>query len=480
MRKILQKKLSLSSSPRSNKHYSFRVLLQALQVQRTQKIALFAGSILLAFHVLFQKQCTWCTPQPLVVSDGGPYHPPTTSANPQPVYLWPFAFETQAYNTEIVQVAYNGILESPSLTFTTDRNDPNAVWIGDTGNGYWYGWYPWARHHVLQFLLRLGLLGRHEWGYDRTPWCAAFLREIRSAQHERRKHGFPLQWSIYILDLTDFSKVLRCPAIEQAMGAERVFYGKRSIVQGRAFSDHQQWTRLGHKIDLPSSYRHTPLIVRTDTVQSLHEVLVEHYNQTLASPIEQLPRSIDVAHFWSAAPVYTSYKSLKRSRSRLRNLVSDIITELGDEFPHIHAFVGFAGSHGSQGRFDVASAYIEALLDAKIVVVTQTDRWEDHYRLYEALVTGSMVITDRMLSLPRGLVNGTSVVECTSRDDLRSKILYYLSHPEERIPIARQGRYVAMSQHRSWHRMEELIFGTIRTHCALDNSTGCPFVVHAS
>ncbi len=469
----------MSSSPRSNSDPSFaKILWQALQVQRTQKIALFAGSLFLIAHFLMQQQCTWCTSQPLVVREGGPYHPSIPLHNPQPVYLWPFDLQNKAYNTEIIQVAYNGILESPSLTLTEDRNDVHAVWIGDTGHGYWYGWYPWARNHVLQFLLRLGVLGKHAWGYDRTPWCDEFLREIRSSQRERQKYGYPLQWPIYILDLTDFSTVLRCPAIEQAMGMERVFYGKRSIVQGRVF--HQQWTHFGHKIDLPSSYLHTPLIVRTDTVQSLQDVLFDQYNQTLASPIEQLPRSIDVAHFWTAAPVYTSYKTLKRSRSNLRNRVSGIITELGDEYPHIQSFVGFAGSHGSQGRYGVASAYIEALLDAKIVVVTQTDRWEDHYRLYEALVTGSMVITDRMLSLPRGLVNGTSVIECTSRDDLRSQILYYLSHPEERLAIARQGRYVAMSQHRSWHRMEELIFGEIRTHCAHDNSTDCPFVVHAS
>ena len=114
--------------------------------------------------------------------------------------------------------------------------------------------------------------------------------------------------------------------------------------------------------------------------------------------------------------------------------------------------------------------------------MTQCDKWIDHYRLYEALVTGGMIITDRMLSLPRGLVNGTNIIECTSRDDLKSKILYYLSHPEERIEIARQGRFVAMSQHRSWHRMEEIVFGKIMSNCShgeSDNSA-CPFVVHAS
>ncbi|GAX28128.1 hypothetical protein FisN_6Lh055 [Fistulifera solaris] len=475
MKKILQSKLSLSSSPRSNNDHSFaRILWQALQLQRIQKIALFAGIFLATFHILFQWHDPWYNTIPLPVSSSDRSYQPSPTL-PQPVYVWPLDLETNSYNTEILQIAYNGIQESRYLSYTTNRNDPNAVWIGDAGAGYWLIWYLGAHHEIGQFLLRHGLLGRHQWGYDRTPWCHRFLQQIQSSQQERRKLSLPLLWPIYILDLTDFSTVLRCPEIEKVMGSERVFYGKRSIVHGRLFSQRQQWTQFGQKAELPSSFLHTPLIVRTDTVQGLHDVLLEKYNQTLASPIEELPRTIDVAHFWAAVPKYKSF--LKGSRSHLKDLVSDTISDLGEQYPNMNVFVGFAGSHGSQGRLDVASAYIEALLDAKIVVVTQTDRWEDHYRLYEALVTGSMVITDRMLSLPRGLINGTSVIECTSRDDLRSKSLYYLSHPEERIAIA---RHVAMSQHRSWHRMEELIFGEIKSQCSLDNNTDCPFVVHAS
>jgi spore maturation protein CgeB len=98
--------------------------------------------------------------------------------------------------------------------------------------------------------------------------------------------------------------------------------------------------------------------------------------------------------------------------------------------------------------------------------VTQRDKWEDHYRLFEALVTGPFVITDRVLSLPQGLQNGTSVIECTSAEDLRSKIIYFLAHPEERLAIARHDRFVAMTRHRSWHRIEEIIFGSSVTQCS--------------
>jgi hypothetical protein len=125
--------------------------------------------------------------------------------------------------------------------------------------------------------------------------------------------------------------------------------------------------------------------------------------------------------------------------------------------------------------------YIEALLRTKILVVTQRDGWEDHYRLFEGIVAGPMVMTDRMLALPAGLENGTSVVEFGSEKELLSLINYYLEHEDERLSIAAEGRRVAMSQHRSWHRMEQIIFGRALTSCSLAKSTpDCPYIVHTS
>jgi hypothetical protein len=49
-------------------------------------------------------------------------------------------------------------------------------------------------------------------------------------------------------------------------------------------------------------------------------------------------------------------------------------------------------------------------MTSKIVVVAQRDRWEDHYRLMEALSRSTMVLLDDMISLLRGLENGTSIV----------------------------------------------------------------------
>lgn len=88
-------------------------------------------------------------------------------------------------------------------------------------------------------------------------------------------------------------------------------------------------------------------------------------------------------------------------------------------------------------------------------------------------------MTDRMLSLPDGLQNGTSILEFSSQQELGALLDYYLRHPEERFEIGRQGRLVAMSRHRSWHRMEEVIFGRVlSTYSNAAAADACPYVVH--
>jgi hypothetical protein len=108
---------------------------------------------------------------------------------------------------------------------------------------------------------------------------------------------------------------------------------------------------------------------------------------------------------------------------KLRTLVSKIVRELGNANTGLNVFVGLAGTAGGQGRQDVDSAFVDSLLSTKIVLVTQQDEWEDHYHLFEALVSGALVMMDRMLSLYAGLENGTSILQF-SPEEVRSLIHY--------------------------------------------------------
>jgi spore maturation protein CgeB len=79
----------------------------------------------------------------------------------------------------------------------------------------------------------------------------------------------------------------------------------------------------------------------------------------------------------------------------------------------------------------------------------------------EALVSGALVMSDVMLSIPPDFVDGESIIFYHNMTDLQNKVLYYLDHPKERLEIARRGWILAFHRHRSWHRMEEVFFGKI-------------------
>jgi hypothetical protein len=199
---------------------------------------------------------------------------------------------------------------------------------------------------------------------------------------------------------------------------------------------------------------------------------------TLRDKIEALDRPVDVTHLW---PLQALESGLVGTvNSNLRSLVSETLANLGNT-SNLNVYVGVAGHTSSHGRSYVSSSYIDALLTTKILVVTQRDKWEDHYRLFEAFTAGPMVMTDRMLALPEGLKNGTSIVEFGSEKELLSLVKYYVEHKAERLSIAAEGRRVAMSLHRSWHRMEFIIFGRPLTTCSLPKSnSACPYIVHAN
>ena len=84
-------------------------------------------------------------------------------------------------------------------------------------------------------------------------------------------------------------------------------------------------------------------------------------------------------------------------------------------------------------------------------IVAQRDNWENQYRLFEALMSGAMVMTDTMLGLPKGLVDGELIAVYHNLTDLQVQLTHYQNRDngEEGFAISRRGRLVAMRQHRT-------------------------------
>eukprot|EP00529_Nitzschia_sp_RCC80_P009477 CAMPEP_0113471536 /NCGR_PEP_ID=MMETSP0014_2-20120614/17026_1 /TAXON_ID=2857 /ORGANISM="Nitzschia sp." /LENGTH=804 /DNA_ID=CAMNT_0000364169 /DNA_START=225 /DNA_END=2641 /DNA_ORIENTATION=- /assembly_acc=CAM_ASM_000159 len=229
-------------------------------------------------------------------------------------------------------------------------------------------------------------------------------------------------------------------------------------------------------------------------------------------------RPIDVSHFWPCPNATTfigktltlsSYNTTpavdrggrNHHNSRLRDAVSCAILEWAQDRNrnnsvndnnnginidndsnnndnNVNVLVGLAGKANTAGRNDAQKPYARALLQTKIVVVAQKDDWEDHYRLMEALTSGALVFSDRMLAPPVGTEHGVNIVFYDSVPDLLVKLDYYLfdsgdgigggrvlgdrgrpgfNIQQRREEMARHGRYVALTRHQSRHIMERAL-----------------------
>jgi hypothetical protein len=243
------------------------------------------------------------------------------------------------------------------------------------------------------------------------------------------------------------------------------------VVRGRKWSDQRNFTIPGHVWDcrrdnecFGSNTLHVPYTVRSDYAEAVMESFPQY--QTTSSPAitaEQNAadsvRQIDVAHFWPHERDKPS-----EAHAKLRDAVTDLIKEMGER-KTLNVIVDLVSAAAKQGRSQVSHKYVEALMTTKVVVVAQRDNWEDHYRLFEAIVGGALVMTDTMLSLPEGLVHKESIVVYNSLAELRELLSYYLDprNEAERLSIARAGWKVAISRHRTYHWMERIFFGRIIT-----------------
>jgi hypothetical protein len=339
------------------------------------------------------------------------------SQQPIPIFLYPFLNHTIEH--ELKHFLYDGIQQSSRLTLTKDHaNAP--VWIVDVRRA----------------------------GFSSKNFCNRFVQLARSVNGQKR---------IVILVYWDDEPIDHfwdCYRATRVLDSTTVYRYKRSIVKGRQWNETLQFTEPGSIIAFGNwrdhsggPVRHIGYGVRSDTVDGVESILN-------GASIWEIERSVDVSHFWPL-PGKGDKEVLRGKASQLRDAVSSAIY---DKLSQIHeVFVGVTGQAQETGRNTAQSAYLHKLLQSKIVVVSQKDNWEDHYRLMEALVSGAMVMTDSMLTLPNKLQENISIVIYHSLDELVAKAQYYLDHEDERVAVAKAGYDIAMNYHRSWHLVERMV-----------------------
>ncbi len=277
-------------------------------------------------------------------------------------------------------------------------------------------------------------------------------------------HSNETSWRVLFVDFTDrFQFQLRNYQKLDIWDQKHIRLAVRSIVQGRNY-DSKTNTIVSGKIapnhaTAGGPMLHSPYAVRTDIIETIQQVLRISTNTSsaLADAIfdPNRTRPIDVVHPWNV--------SFKEGKSKLRNAVSQLVRSWNGTLRVAnHILTSSIDEHGERrhvGRNMVDPVYVRALLSAKIVIVTQRDDWEDHYRLFESLSCGALILHDSMVAPPKGFVDGETIVFFKSLRQLEERVLYYLEEDRQRKAIAKRGWELAMGRHRSWHRMEELIFG---------------------
>jgi hypothetical protein len=394
----------------------------------------------------------------------------TAARYPTPVFVWPnvnysnFADPSSlGYSTwwhEFKHFLLEGIDESPFLERIHDPSyhSDSLIWMTDTNQGK-----------------------------RPSKWCHALTKAVRESQSQKPPNQ--QQWPLYIFDWSDDPNLpiqyQHCDDLYPLLGHHNVHYVKRSYVIGRHWNTAMQSMELGdinpswsHNYTYWSGHpvQHVNYGVRTDIVNEIRRVAREEYHLESrdANVASILPRPYDVAHFWPAPSIQHDTTASNENRisrkgvlgdnnSQLRDSVSEALLVLNATYQNISTFTGVTGAAANGGRLEAQTAYVNALLQYKIVVVAQKDHWEDHYRLMEALVSGALVMSDCMIMMPDGLVDGKSIVLYNSVADMIDKIKHYLwsASKEERQTIAREGRRIAMTRHRSWHMMERVVYGKV-------------------
>lgn len=360
------------------------------------------------------------------------------------VFIWPQGYPHRTIG-ELRQILRDGVDRSSRLQQTSDIDEHDVIFAVD--------------------LLRSN--------------CDSIEALIQDSLDRRSRNNSTARIStirkVVLFDFTDGSQMDSWKCLERLgllLGKERVFYGCREFWGGRNISlidksydevfgllgeprNFSNWQGYGNRNDSSGSSNVHLLRypVRSDMFEAMEKMIEVDYPAISARSndrVSLLPRPIDLASFTEV-----NHKILPSIT--LRGHVSELVLNMTKANLNISAQVGQKGFADEMGRSIPSEDYMKFMLKSKIVVTAQRDSHEDHYRFFEAILSGALVMTDPMHPLPMGYEHEKNIIVYKSLAELEQQILFYLSHPVERIRIAKAGFEHAMKNHRTWHVVERIL-----------------------
>jgi hypothetical protein len=283
-----------------------------------------------------------------------------------------------------------------------------------------------------------------DWGSMQRD-CHRLERVLEKLKRKEKEY-------VFLIDYTGSTRQSKC---EKDFGDDPYFrLAKRTIVASRHYNHTGKEIVAGRIAEntaaLNSSSSEQQPVIQASLVVRERFVTALRNSTREQNPMKSTRRT-DLCFFWKPGD-YSHYGFWRRD-------VSKFVERVGHSSNYTTLVDVVATDEEGMALGNIQLKYIKALLSCKVVVVAQRDEWEDHYRLYESLASGALVLMDPMLTPPEGLKNKTNVLIYDSLESLERLIHYGLERNSRRKSIARRGMELALGRYRSWHRVEQLLFG---------------------
>lgn len=254
-----------------------------------------------------------------------------------------------------------------------------------------------------------------------------YILDIRIYLTGEKPHIFPLtevknKKKIVIIDYTDSSKLEYIPSdIIQEVG----WYFKRSVV------NRKNGKSLGMMV-----YPYFPL---SGEITPIHFAVRDDYLK-FDKYCSEVEKKYDICCMFFD------------ESGGIRGKVVELIKNRPEK-----VFCGVIYDKDFSKRYEIVNKeYYKIMRESKIIVTANPKDWEGDFRLWEALLTGSMVICDRMFCNP-GLVDKTHIIWYDNLTHLDMLLSYYLRKPEEIEEIGMNGKLWCMSNGLYKHRVRDIL-----------------------
>ena len=235
----------------------------------------------------------------------------------------------------------------------------------------------------------------------------------------------------------------------EILDRDRVYNFKRSMVDGET----------GEISKFPHHIKHAAFCVRED-IYAQQSKMLRQYSK----------RKYDAACFFPITSHYQRHpneidrnlEGTLETPARTRGWISAAVKHL---YPN--SYIGYTSARkdspqeeGRQGK-DIQQpgstqhVYCDITTNSKIIVTACPYHYEGDYRLMEAMTSGALVMHNKMLIPPAGLVDGEHWIVYEDILDLRNKMEYYTKNVGKAARIADAGRRFVLENHRPHHRVEQ-------------------------